>query len=83
LSPFNDKAVSIPILKRVLKLAEMLDFVGAKPPQNQVLRQSLELAFGFAEKHQGLVDFSGFDAAQSNQQGFEQGDFIGGEDNHC
>jgi hypothetical protein len=31
-------------LGRVLKLAEMLDFVGAKPPQNQVLKQTLEPA---------------------------------------
>jgi hypothetical protein len=28
-------------LGRVLKLAEKPDFVGAKPPQNQVLKQTL------------------------------------------
>jgi hypothetical protein len=28
-------------LGRGLKLAETLDFVGAKPPQNQVLKQTL------------------------------------------
>jgi hypothetical protein len=31
------------MLGRVLKLAETLDFVGAKPPQSQVLNQALEV----------------------------------------
>lgn len=42
----------------------------------------LALAIGFAEDNESCVDISNLDAAQGNQDGFDQGDFIWGKGSH-